>query len=185
MSHYRKQINDKSNLTWYTFPIQVQPRRLGPALTTSKQIPLPYWCECLDSQWFPQFFAREYQNLIIWQSCLLFELPTKSALCPLIFVYFHDTKCMQVFKNPRSTPVLTLYLMVLRWEFIKENKKVRKQEKTLSTKRAIKKKRRMKKHALDQESFLGRFLGRERVFFLFFSFLVFFYKFPPLDTNNY
>ena len=41
----------------------------------------------------------------------------------------------------------------LRWEFIKENKKVRKQENTLSTKKSyqeIKKKR--KKHALDEES---------------------------------
>ena len=29
--------------------------------------------------------------------------------------------------------------------------------------------------------FLGRFLGQERVFFLFFYFMVFFYKLPPLD----
>ena len=37
--------------------------------------------------------------------------------------------------------------------FIKENKKVRKQENTLSTKKAIKKKRKIeRKHALDQES---------------------------------
>ena len=35
-----------------------------------------------------------------------------------------------------------------RWDFIKENKKVRKQENTLSTKKATKKKR---KFALDQE----------------------------------
>ena len=40
----------------------------------------------------------------------------------------------------------------LRWEFIKENKKVRKQEHTPSTKKAIKKKRKKRKHALDQES---------------------------------
>ena len=40
----------------------------------------------------------------------------------------------------------------LRWEFIKENKKVRKQEHTPSTKKAIKKKRNKRKHALDQES---------------------------------
>ena len=34
------------------------------------------------------------------------------------------------------------------WEFIKENKKVRKQEKTLSTKKAIKKKRKKKENTL-------------------------------------
>ena len=39
---------------------------------------------------------------------------------------------------------------ILGWEFIKENKKVRKQENTLSTKKTIKKKER--KHVLDQES---------------------------------
>ena len=53
---------------------------------------------------------------------------------------------------------------VLRWEFIKENKKVRKQENKNSTK----KKRKL-------YFFLDRFLGRVVVFF----FLVFFYKFPP------
>ena len=41
----------------------------------------------------------------------------------------------------------------LRWEFIKENKRVRKQENTNSTKKAIKKTRKKeRKHALDQES---------------------------------
>ena len=47
----------------------------------------------------------------------------------------------------------------LGWEFIKENKKVRKQENTLSTKKAIKKKEKIttvkkkeRKHTLDQES---------------------------------
>ena len=39
----------------------------------------------------------------------------------------------------------------LRWEFIKENNKVRKQENTLLTKKAIKKKRK-KIHALNQGS---------------------------------
>ena len=48
----------------------------------------------------------------------------------------------------------------LRWEFIKENKKVKKKENTLSTKRANKTKKRKndndqekkeRKHALDQE----------------------------------
>ena len=41
----------------------------------------------------------------------------------------------------------------LRWEFIKENKNVRKQENTLSAKKTIKIKRKnRKKHALDHES---------------------------------
>ena len=105
---------------------------------------------------------------------------------------------------------LLLLLLLLRLEFIKENMKVRKQENTLSTRKAIKKKR---KHALVKESdkekkekndngqkkrkentlstkkaikekrkklsflinnFLGRFLGGERVFYLFSYFLVFF-----------
>ena len=39
-----------------------------------------------------------------------------------------------------------------RWEFIKENQNVKKQENTLSTKRAIKKrKKEERKHALDKE----------------------------------
>ena len=43
--------------------------------------------------------------------------------------------------------------VVQRWEFIKENKKVRKQENRLSTKKVIKKKKKKDgKHALDQES---------------------------------
>ena len=63
----------------------------------------------------------------------------------------------------------------LRWEFIKENKKVRKQEKRTRPIRTIKKKR---KQELDQESdqekksfswsfscFLDLFLGRVLVFF--------------------
>ena len=54
----------------------------------------------------------------------------------------------------RGAPHLKLLPSAPRWEFIKENKKVRKQEKTLSTKKAIKKPRKKKerKHALDQES---------------------------------
>ena len=58
---------------------------------------------------------------------------------------------------------------ILRWEFIKENKRVRKKERKNSTKKAIKKKRKQGiKQELDQESdqekkkvfsfFLGRFL---------------------------
>ena len=61
----------------------------------------------------------------------------------------------------------------LRWEFIKENKKVRKQEKK-------------GKQELGQESD-----QEKRKFFLFFLveflfsyFLVFFYKFPPLLVNS-
>ena len=42
-------------------------------------------------------------------------------------------------------------LDTLRWEFIKEYKKVRKQENTISTKKVIKKKKEERKHALDQE----------------------------------
>ena len=57
----------------------------------------------------------------------------------------------------------------------------RKQENMFSTKKAIKKKRKKeRKHTLDQESGQeknDRFLGRERVFFLFF--LHSFYKFSP------
>ena len=51
---------------------------------------------------------------------------------------------------------------ILRWEFIKENRKVRKQE--------IKKTK-------------TRFLGRVLVF-LFSYFLDFFYKFPPQEKKN-
>ena len=73
---------------------------------------------------------------------------------------------------------------IQRWEFIKENKKTlsRKKERkhSLDYKKATKKKR--KKLSL----FLGLFLGRERVFFLFFSyFLVFFYKFSSQSQKSH
>ena len=80
----------------------------------------------------------------------------------------------------------------LKWEFIKEHRKVRKQENKISTKKVIKKKKKI------LSNFLGRFLCRGLVFliailveFLFSCFperfrgrvsyfLVFFYKLPPL-----
>ena len=51
-----------------------------------------------------------------------------------------------------------------RWEFIKENKRVRKQENTLSTKKAIKRTRKKeRKHALDQEiDQIGKDNGQEK-----------------------
>ena len=70
-----------------------------------------------------------------------------------------------------------------RWEFIKENKKVRKQENALATKKAIKKKNdtgqeknknktrsrpRKKKKTFFLDRFLGRFLGGELDLFFFF-----------------
>ena len=102
-----------------------------------------------------------------------------------------------------SVNSLLLASNLLRWEFIKEDKKVRKQEKRKekknSTKKAIKIKRKQgRKQDLDQESdrflvfliaFLVEFLFSslfsfflDRVlfsFFLFSYFLVFFFKFPP------
>ena len=71
-----------------------------------------------------------------------------------------------------------------RWEFIKQNKN--------STKKLTKKKRKFFLFFLDAflvksvfyfsvSCFLDRFLGRVLVF-LFSYFLVFFYKFPPLDV---
>ena len=62
-----------------------------------------------------------------------------------------------------------------RWEFIKENKKVRKQWNMLSTKNAIKEKKitrsRQRKKKEKTSFFLHRFLGGEFVFFLFSYFL--------------
>ena len=82
-----------------------------------------------------------------------------------------------------------------RWEFIKENKKVRKQDNTLSTKKAIKKKRKktrsqprmrsrkkitVKKKTLDQDSD-----QEKKKNFLFFSyFLVFLHKSSPMKIIN-
>ena len=76
---------------------------------------------------------------------------------------------------------------LLRWEFTKENKKERKQENTLPTKKAIKEKwkndkgqEKKKKNVLSAkkatkkklsfflDTFLSRFLGRERVLILIF-----------------
>ena len=41
---------------------------------------------------------------------------------------------------------------IQRWEFIKENKKVRKQENTLSTKKEVKKKKKRKKNTLSTKN---------------------------------
>ena len=70
-----------------------------------------------------------------------------------------------------------------------ENKKTRKHTLDQESDQEKKDNGQEKKHALDQESdqeknrklsfFLDRFLGRERVFFLYSYFLVFFYKFSP------
>ena len=74
-------------------------------------------------------------------------------------------------------------MIVLRWEFIKEHKKIRKQENRLSTKKAIKEKKKKentlltKSHQEKKEK--NFFLGRES-FFFFSYFLVFFYKIPIL-----
>ena len=73
----------------------------------------------------------------------------------------------------------------LRWEFINENKKGRKQENKNSTKKVIKKNSFFLFFLVALlfsflfSCFFDRFLGRVLVF-LFSSFLVFFYKFPPL-----
>ena len=66
---------------------------------------------------------------------------------------------------------------VLRWEFIKENKKVRKQENTLSDKKAIKKKEKKKENMLSTKEAINK--KQVESVFPFFNphFLVFFYKF--------
>ena len=73
-----------------------------------------------------------------------------------------------------------------RWKFIKENKKIRKQE---NKKKGKKTKTRPRKWARKKEKlfFLILFVGRVFVFFPFFLFsyfLVFFYKFPPQSCLN-
>ena len=74
-----------------------------------------------------------------------------------------------------------------RWEFIKEDKKVRKQENKNSTKKVIKKKRKFFLFSwslsLSSSCFLDRFLGRILVF-LFSYFIVLFCKFPPQYTHT-
>ena len=82
-------------------------------------------------------------------------------------------------------------LQNLVWEFVKENKKVRKKKQDLDQESDQEKKgKKERKHALDQESdqeikkklsfFLEHFLGRKRVFFLF---LVFFHKFSSSGVH--
>ena len=97
------------------------------------------------------------------------------------FVYNYEQKVRSYLQYTRC---------VLRWEFIKENKKTRFQPRKRS-----RKKKKVRKHALNQESdqeekknnfFLfvfDHFLGRELVFFLFSYFLVFFYKFSPQQSS--
>ena len=86
--------------------------------------------------------------------------------CPLncadLFSHIHTPSLV------RHTYACSMVPHCLRWEFIKENKN--------STKKAIKKKEKKLSFFLDH--FLGRVLG-----LLFSYFLVFFYKFPPLDIS--
>ena len=73
-------------------------------------------------------------------------------------------------------------LLFLRWEFIKEIKKVRKQENTLSTKKVIKKKRKKKENTLSTKKVIKKKGNKKETRFNQESdhlFLVFFYKFPP------
>ena len=94
----------------------------------------------------------------------------------LLIKYISETSTKnQMFKHT--------VLDTLRWEFRKENKKLKKKENTLSTKTEAKKKKRYRKkkeYMLSTKKptkkttkkkvfsfFLGRFLGRERVFFFF------------------
>ena len=83
----------------------------------------------------------------------------------------------------------------LRWKFIKENKKVRKQELDQESIKKTRKKtktrptKRTRKQELDQESDLITFLVEFLFSFFFFVFLfsyslVFFYKFPPLKKQG-
>ena len=77
----------------------------------------------------------------------------------------HMYSYKRIFFNTKGRPS---FLPVQRWEFIKENKKVRKRERVL--------------FSFLFSFFLDRFLGRVLFFFFLFSyFLVFFYKFPPLS----
>ena len=77
----------------------------------------------------------------------------------------------KVYKQQQEVSIVKL--SDLRWEFIKENKEVRKQENKISTKKVIKKKRIvfLFSWSLSWSSscFLDRFLGRVLVFFFSWS----------------
>ena len=85
---------------------------------------------------------------------------------PKIFIGIHMLLLSKhiMYERSEELPSFSISGEGLRWEFIKENKKVRKQENKNSTKKVIKKKRKF------FSFFLGRFLGRVLVFFLVFLF---------------
>ena len=101
------------------------------------------------------------------QDCSCQTLPGTETICSFFLCPIALVHILPIWQGIHGT---------LRWEFIKENKKVRKQENKYSTKKAIKKKR---KQELDQEK-------KEKTFFLdpFLSrVLVFIYKFPPQESE--
>ena len=75
---------------------------------------------------------RSFRCLYIYNSL---SPSLRSAHPPCFLTFYSIPSRLQ--RRPSSAGLLDF----LRWEFIKENKKVRKQEKTISTKNAIKKKR--------------------------------------------
>ena len=99
----------------------------------------------------------------------------------IIFIIVEPEGKKRLLKNTQNNPLRYL-------KQPEQNKKVRKPENTLSTKKAIKKERKKeRKHALDQESDQEKtitFKKKERkhaldALFLFSFLLVFFYKFSP------
>ena len=109
-----------------------------------------------------------------WETCVLFGKPCSWDSDILGFFIMHISTLKP--KAVQSSEAL-------RWELIKENKKVWKQEKTLLTKKAINKKKKenmpsTKKAIKKKEKyfffFLGRFLVESSAFFLsFFDYLLF------------
>ena len=110
-----------------------------------------------------------------------------------LVVIVYSVKAIENFAHPEDTVRVYSSMCTQRWEFIKENRKTRtrprkrsrkqekKKENMLSTKKATKK----KENTItinERTFFLDRFLRRERVFFHFSYFPVFFYKFPPLSV---
>ena len=73
------------------------------------------------------------------------------CFCKFDKIMLRKVSCFEIDKHRFETSFNNIYPQ--RWKFIKEDKNVRKQEKTLSAKKTIKIKRKnRKKHTLDHES---------------------------------
>ena len=145
------------------------------------------FCRGTTANYYVRPFVQQIAERLL-SLCFQKKSMPHSYICIIIYIYiykmsyyFADSLSYNVNLMLNVSNLLASFrykekeIDVQRWEFIKENKKVRKQENKNPTKKVI-----LVAFLVEFlfSCFLDRFLGRVLVF-LFSYFLVFFYKFPP------